>query len=90
MSIWEKEGHVGLPEAATHVLGALARGAAPRVCVGLMRCFFVRHLDTVIVSMNNLVILIFVQFREYFLNKFSEKEKWQKSRNWHCGILLIG
>ena len=31
-----------------------------------------------------------VQFREYFLKYFSETEKQQKNRNWHCGISLIG
>jgi hypothetical protein len=32
----------------------------------------------------------FVQFREYFLCSFSETQKQQKTRNWHCGISLIG
>jgi hypothetical protein len=32
----------------------------------------------------------FVQFREYFLCKFSETQKQQKTGNWHCGILSIG
>jgi hypothetical protein len=32
----------------------------------------------------------FVQFREYFLCNFSETQKQQKIRNWHCGISLIG
>jgi hypothetical protein len=32
----------------------------------------------------------FVQFREYFLCNFSEKQKQQKTGNWRCGILLIG
>jgi hypothetical protein len=32
----------------------------------------------------------FVQFWEYFLCNFSETQKWQKTGNWHCGILLIG
>jgi hypothetical protein len=32
----------------------------------------------------------FVQFREYFLCSFSETQKLQKMRNWHCGILSIG
>jgi hypothetical protein len=32
----------------------------------------------------------FVQFREYFLCNFFETQKKQKTRNWHCGILLIG
>jgi hypothetical protein len=32
----------------------------------------------------------FVQFREYFLCNFSETQKQQKKRNWHCGDLLIG
>jgi hypothetical protein len=32
----------------------------------------------------------FVQFREYFLCKFSKTQKQQKIENWHCGILLIG
>jgi hypothetical protein len=32
----------------------------------------------------------FVQFREYFLCNFSETQKQQKTRNWHCGISLIG
>jgi hypothetical protein len=31
-----------------------------------------------------------VQFREYFLCNFSETQKQQKKRNWHCGISLIG
>jgi hypothetical protein len=34
--------------------------------------------------------LRFIQFREYFLCNFSETQKWQKTGNWHCGILLIG
>jgi hypothetical protein len=32
----------------------------------------------------------FIQFREYFLCSFSEKQKQQKTGNWHCGILLVG
>jgi hypothetical protein len=32
----------------------------------------------------------FVQFWEYFLCNFSETQKWQKTGNWHCCILLIG
>jgi hypothetical protein len=32
----------------------------------------------------------FVQFQEYFLCSFSEKQKQQKTGNWHCGISLIG
>jgi hypothetical protein len=32
----------------------------------------------------------FVQFQEYFLCSFSETQKHQKIRNWHCGISLIG
>jgi hypothetical protein len=32
----------------------------------------------------------FIQFREYFLCKFSETKKQQKTGNWHGGILLIG
>jgi hypothetical protein len=32
----------------------------------------------------------FIQFREYFLCSFSETQKQQKTRNWHCGDLLIG
>jgi hypothetical protein len=32
----------------------------------------------------------FVQFREYFPCNFSETQKQQKNRNWHCGISLIG
>jgi hypothetical protein len=32
----------------------------------------------------------FVQFREYFLCKFFETQKQQKTGNWHCGISLIG
>jgi hypothetical protein len=32
----------------------------------------------------------FVQFREYFLCSFSETQKQQKTRNWHCGVLSIG
>jgi hypothetical protein len=32
----------------------------------------------------------FVQFREYFLCSFSKTQKWQKTGNWHCGILSIG
>jgi hypothetical protein len=31
-----------------------------------------------------------VQFKEYFLCNFSETQKQQKNRNWHCGISLIG
>jgi hypothetical protein len=34
--------------------------------------------------------LRFVQFREYFPCNFSETQKQQKTRNWHCGISLIG
>jgi hypothetical protein len=32
----------------------------------------------------------FIQFREYFLCNCSETQKQQKTRKWHCGILLIG
>jgi hypothetical protein len=32
----------------------------------------------------------FVQFQEYFLCNFSEKQKQHKIGNWHYGILLIG
>jgi hypothetical protein len=32
----------------------------------------------------------FVQFQEYFLCSFSETQKQQKTRNWHCGISSIG
>src|SRR4051812_33271126 len=28
-----------------------------------------------------------VQFREYFICMFSEIQKQQKNRNWHCGML---
>jgi hypothetical protein len=34
--------------------------------------------------------LRFVQFREYFPCNFFETQKPQKTRNWHCGISLIG
>jgi hypothetical protein len=34
--------------------------------------------------------LCFVQFREYFLCNFSETQKLQKTRKWHCGISSIG
>jgi hypothetical protein len=32
----------------------------------------------------------FIQFREYFLCSFSETQKQQKTRIWHCGIVSIG
>jgi hypothetical protein len=32
----------------------------------------------------------FIQFREYLLCRYSETQKQQKTRNWHCGILSIG
>jgi hypothetical protein len=32
----------------------------------------------------------FVQFWKYFLCITSETQKQQKTRNWHCGTLLIG
>jgi hypothetical protein len=32
----------------------------------------------------------FIQFWEYFLCSFSKTQKYQKTENWHCGILSIG
>jgi hypothetical protein len=42
-----------------------------------------------IFSKNRRFGFCFVQFREYFLCSFSETQKQQKTRNWHCGISLV-
>jgi hypothetical protein len=47
-------------------------------------------LDSVSCWKNRNFGFCFVQFREYFLCSFSETQKQQKTRNWHCGISLVG
>jgi hypothetical protein len=75
-----------------HTLGWHAQGStrATTWCgcpLGPLRLFF----GLCLVSGGNRNFgLHFVQFQEYFLCKFSETQKQQKTGNWHCGISLIG
>jgi hypothetical protein len=75
-----------------HTLGWCAQGStrATTRCgcpLAPLRLFFGLRLVS---GENRNFGLRFVQFREYFMCNFSETQKHHKTRNWHCGISLIG
>jgi hypothetical protein len=74
----------------THRRRGQGLGCAALVCGALMAPLLLLFGSPEAFGKNKTLGTCFVQFREYFLCSTSERQKQQKTGNWHCGDLLVG